>query len=143
MVEVFVFGLGLRPALFAVEGEVLAVEVAGGGGVHVTEEGAVEAEVVAVVGEEVVAGEGGVGLEFVVAVEAGLAAGEERCDGGALGGVAADGEFHGDGVAVGEGEAEGGEQDGEVPADVVDVLLGVDELVECGDAVVCEAGASC
>lgn len=47
-VKVAVVGFGLLVALVAVEGEVVTVEVAGTGGLHVAEECAVEAVVVAI-----------------------------------------------------------------------------------------------
>lgn len=71
-----------------------------------------------------------------MAVEPRLAAGQGRVHGCARRGVAADGELFSDDVPVGEGQAKGGEEDGEVVADIVEVLLGVYQLVEGGDAVV-------
>jgi hypothetical protein len=76
--------------------------------------------------EIVVPSKTGVCFEFVMSVQAWFAAGERRVDGGAVRGVAADAEFLGGDVAIGQGEAESGEEVGEVVANVVDVLLSVD-----------------
>lgn len=46
-----------------------------------------------------------------------------------------DRQLPGDGITIGGGQAEHGQQDREVVADVIDVLLRVDQLVEGGDAV--------
>lgn len=122
-------------AVVAVLGEVGQVEVAFAGRRHLGEERAVEFVVVAAAEEVVVTGQRGVGFEFVVPVETWLGASEGRVERGARRGVAADGELFGDDVAVGEGQAEQGQEVGEVVADVVDVLLGVNELIVGGDAV--------
>ena len=102
-VEIGVLGLALLPALVAVEGEVVQVEIALAGILHEAEEGAVHAEVVAIVGEVVVAGEGGVRFEVVMAIQPGFSAGEERIYRGTGRCVATDGQFLRDGISVGGG----------------------------------------
>lgn len=125
--EVGVLLHGLIPAFTTIDGEVLdVVETTSRAGHHV-EEGAVELEVVAFAGEEVVAGEGGVGFELVMAGKTWLAAGQNWVEGRTCCCLAADGELGGDKVAISL-EAEEGEEVGEIVADVIDVLLGVDEL---------------
>ena len=125
-VEVAVVGERLVPALVAVQREVGAIEVALAGVLHHAEEGAVEVEVVAVGEEVVVARERGVGFELVVAGEPRFGAGEERSRGRSGRGVAANGEPFGQDVAIAERQTEDREQDCQIVADVIYVLLGVD-----------------
>jgi len=113
-------------------GHALPVEdlVAGGG--HVVEKSTVERVVVAVVEVVVTASEGCVGLELVVGLETAFAAAAE---GRGLGGsIPTDAELEGDQVTV-ESDTKGCQDDSEVVADVVDVLLGLDELVESDNTI--------
>lgn len=67
-----------------------------------------------------------------MSVEAELVAEHAAGSCGAAGGVAAEGELAGDKVAI-EADASDGEEVGELVASVVEILLGVEELVEGRD----------
>ena len=135
-VEVLVLGQRLIVALEAIECQSVEVEVAVTGVVHHSKERAVEGEVVSVVEEEVVASQRRIGFELVVAIETRLASGEswaERCT---CGSIATNGKLLGHNITVGESETERSEQHCEVVANVVHVLLRVDELAESSDTIV-------
>jgi len=105
---------------------------------HHAEKGTIERVVVSIGEEVVVSGEGGVGFELVVAVETGLGTSEDGAERGSGCGITSDGELLSYKVTVGEGKTEGSEKCGQVVSDVVEVLLGIDQLVECGDTIVRE-----
>ena len=76
-------------------------------------------------------------VTYVVAVQPQLVAEQRARERGSGSGIAAERESLGDNVAI-ETNAEHSEGDSKVVADVVDVLLGVDEFVEGGDAIMAE-----
>jgi hypothetical protein len=127
-------------ALAAVSGDGITIEVAARDPVshslHFCKQCAVETVVVAVRGKVVVAGQRRVGFELVVAVETGLAAQKRECSSAGCR-VAANAQPEGRDVASGF-DTQDGKEDGEIVADVVDVLLGIDKLSEVCDAVVGE-----
>lgn len=137
-VEVGVLIDGLLVALVAVQSKVGKVVVAASGLGHHAEEGAVELEVVTTVGKVIVTGERGVSLELVVAIKTWLAASQDWVGRSAAGGVASDRKLLGDEIAVGQGQTEKGEEVGKIVANVVDVLLSVDELVVSDNTIVCQ-----
>ena len=122
----------------AVLGEGLTIELSTGGGVgdrlHLCEQSAVEAVVVSVGKEEVVACERRIGLELVVAIKTGLAAQKREC-GSARRGIASDTETSGEHITT-SFNTEDSEEDGKVVSYVVDILLGVDQLLEVGNTIV-------
>lgn len=104
--------------------------------------------------EVVVAGEGGVSLEMIVAIETELVGQDVASESGPVGGVAAEGELaRADEVTVlcvepsvcfkridlwictYEPDAGKGEEVSQVVTNIVQVLLSVDKLVVCRDAV--------
>jgi hypothetical protein len=126
--------------LAAVSGDGIPIKVAARDPVshsfHLCKQCAVEAVVVAVRGKVVVAGQRGVGFELVVAVETGLASQKGECSSAGCR-VATDAQPEGRDVASGF-DAQYSKGDGQVVTDVVNVLLGVDELSETCDSVVRE-----
>lgn len=134
--EVGVLLKRLSVALQAVLGQILTVEVALAGVLHHAEEGAVERVVVSISKEVVISGQGGVGLELVVAVETRLGSCEHRAERGSGCGVAANGKLLGNKITISEGETKSGEKCGQVISNVVNVLLSIYKLVECGNTIV-------
>lgn len=128
----------LLVTLVTVQGHAVASNVGSGGVFHHFEEGMVEFEVVTVVSEVVVTRKRAVGFELVVAIETGLRASHSRTNGSAGGGIATDGEALGSNVTIGGSETEDGEKGGKVVANVVHLLLSIDELVEGGDTIVAQ-----
>lgn len=128
--EVGVLSQRLMVALITIFRKTLEVVDAAGGVGHHAEESAVEGEVVTVVQEEVISGQRRVGFKLVVTVETGFLAGEGRVVGCAGSGVTSDGQLHGHWVTVGESETEQSEQVCKVEADIVQVLLSIDEFLE-------------
>jgi hypothetical protein len=125
----------LMPPLVTVAGKTGDVEHALGGLNHHAELGAVEAVVVALIEVVVVAAHGSISLEVVVAIEARLAAGDERDSGRAAGSIAANGELPRDDIAVSENESDQGDDIGQIPGHVEDVLRSVDHLLERGNTI--------
>jgi hypothetical protein len=101
---------------------------------HLRKERAIERVIVAVVKKVVSASERRVALELVVTIQTRLTTerGQQRS---ARCSIAANTQFGCDNVTVGL-NSENGQQHGEVVADIVDILLGVDEFVEVRDSVV-------
>lgn len=154
-VEVRVVSERLLVSLVTVLGQVVTVVQTSRRVGHHLEEAAVEFVVVTLAEEIVISREGGVGLhvhvnvlgppvsigprgthlKLVVAIETWLAAGEGWVEGGSVGRVTSNGEALGDDITIGRGQAEKGEEDSEIVAHVVDVLLRVDQLVEGHDTI--------
>ena len=135
LTEVEVAVVSNRPVVtgLAVAGDVLTVALVLAVVVdHVGVQGVVEHEVVTTSSEVVIASERGVTFELVVAVQAKLWAKTRR--GGPGGGIAAEGDLGGDRVAV-KADTEDGEQDCEIVAYTVDVLLSVGEFGEGNNSV--------
>jgi hypothetical protein len=118
----------LVPPLVTVAGKTGDVEHALSGLNHHAELGAIEAVVVPLVKVVVVAAHGSISLEVVVAVEARLAASNERNSGCAASSIAADGELPRDNIAVSKDESDQGDDVGQIPGHVEDVLRSVDDL---------------
>ena len=97
--------------------------------------GRIEAEIVASSDEVIVPRKRCILLHLVVPIQSRLAARDGGIPRRARRGIAADGELAGHRVAVGYVDAEGSEEVGEVVADVVDILNGINELGVVGNAV--------
>lgn len=125
----------LVPSLVTVAGQTGDVEHALGSLNHHAELGTVEAVVVALVKVVVVAAHRSIGFEVVVTVEARLAASNERNSGCAASSIAADGKLPRDNIAISEDESDQGDDVGEIPSHVEDVLRSVDDLLERGNTI--------
>jgi hypothetical protein len=101
---------------------------------HLCKERAIERVIVAVVEEVVSASERRVALKLVVTIQARLTT-ERGYQRSTRRSITANTQFGCDNVAIGL-DAKDSQQHGEVVADVVDVLLGVNEFVEICDSVV-------
>ena len=94
-----------------------------------------EGEVVAVCQEEVVPCQRRIALKLIMAIKTRLTASHSWVYGSASSGIATNREFLGHRVTIRESETQRGEQHREVIANVVDILLSVDKLVESDNAI--------
>lgn len=83
----------------------------------------------------VVASQRRVGLELVMTSQARLTSGEGRVERGASRGIAANRQLFRDDIAVGSGESQDSQENGEIISDVVKVLLSIHQFVERHNAV--------
>lgn len=132
--KVLVLGDRLLPTLLAILGKVVAVEDASGATAHHVEQRSIEAKVVTTTREEVIASKTGIGLKLVVASKTRLRSRQQWESASASRGIASDGKLLGEKITVGL-ETEEGQEEREIVADVVDVLLGVYQLVESDDTI--------
>lgn len=71
-----------------------------------------------------------------MAVKTGLATSQGRADRCPGGGITTDGQLLGDEITVGQGQTKKSKKNSEIVSDVVEILLGVNELIEGGDTIV-------